>query len=134
MPSSQFRNTPRLTSNPSNRSMARSQTSWQTSSAALRSPPSRVIDHAKDVADVALVHDGPSRSVAPGHCPQQTEFVVHRPTALVVWFPLPEYCRERAKSFAVFSKKSNDPANGCDVSVREYQTVPIETPTARPAG
>jgi hypothetical protein len=61
----------------------------------------QVIHHSKDVADVPLVHDGPSRTVAPGHRPQQAEFVVHRPTAPIVWFPLPVYCRERPKSFAI---------------------------------
>ena len=64
----------------------------------------QVIDHSKDVAYMALVHDGPRRSVAPGHLPQQEAFVVHRSTALVVWFPLPVYCRERSKSFAICKK------------------------------
>jgi hypothetical protein len=68
-------------------------------------PAKQVIDQAKDVANMAIVHRGPRRPVTPRHRPDQVRFVVHWPATPVVSFPLPEYCRESSKSFATTEKK-----------------------------
>ena len=101
MPSSQSRNLPRAGSNRSNCSMASSQTSWLISSATSTIAADEVVDQPEDVADVALVHHVPGGTVAPGHRPDETDFVVHLPVAsLGSGVPPPFYCREPAKSFA----------------------------------
>jgi hypothetical protein len=42
-----------------------------------------VVDQPEDVTDVPLVHHIPRGSIAPGHRPDEADFVVHLPVASV---------------------------------------------------
>jgi hypothetical protein len=66
----------------------------------------QVIDQSETVADVAIVHRGPGGPVPLRHRPDQVGFVVHRPAAPVVSFPLPEYCRSSSESVATVERKN----------------------------
>jgi hypothetical protein len=65
-------------------------------------PAGDVVDQAVDIADVALVHRAPSRTIAPGHRPEEAKIVVHLASASVGLRLLHHiYCHEPRKSLAL---------------------------------